>query len=107
MNSENFIVKYRFTILLVLAMILITAWTLYAGLSHIEGVPETTPAMVVVLALVGLAAGCLGGWIGTGGCSVMLPILHFWLGFPAATAVGTTLFAVIFTAISGGYGHFK
>ena len=37
----------------------------------------------------------------------MLPVLHFWLGFTAPLAVGTTLFAVIFTAISGGYGHFK
>jgi len=27
------------------------------------------------------------------------------MGYPAAIAVGTTLFAVIFTAISGGYGH--
>jgi uncharacterized membrane protein YfcA len=35
----------------------------------------------------------------------MLPVLHFWLGYPAPIAVGTTLFAVIFTAISGGYGH--
>jgi uncharacterized protein len=43
--------------------------------------------------------------IGTGGCSVMLPIVHFWMGYPATIAVGTTLFAVIFTAISGAYGH--
>ncbi len=35
----------------------------------------------------------------------MLPAIHFWLGYPAPIAVGTTLFAVIFTAISGGYGH--
>ncbi len=60
-----------------------------------------------ILIVLGFAAGLLGGWIGTGGCSVMLPVLHFWLGFPAPIAVGTTLFAVIFTAISGGYGHFK
>ena len=59
----------------------------------------------IILALVGFLAGVLGGIIGTGGCSVMLPVLHFWLGYPAAIAVGTTLFAVIFTAISGGYGH--
>jgi uncharacterized protein len=59
----------------------------------------------MILALVGFLAGVLGGIIGTGGCSVMLPVLHFWLGYPAAIAVGTTLFAVIFTAISGGYGH--
>lgn len=40
-----------------------------------------------------------------GGCSVMLPILHFWMGFPTPIAIGTTLFAVIFTAISGGYDY--
>jgi len=35
----------------------------------------------------------------------MLPAIHFWMGYPAPVAIGTTLFAVIFTAISGGYGH--
>jgi len=35
----------------------------------------------------------------------MLPVIHFWMGYPAPTAIGTTLFAVIFTAISGGIGH--
>lgn len=57
------------------------------------------------LILIGLAAGFLGGIIGTGGCSVMLPAIHFWMGYSAPVSVGTTLFAVIFTAISGGYGH--
>ncbi|MFO7624657.1 MAG: sulfite exporter TauE/SafE family protein [Anaerolineales bacterium] len=67
--------------------------------------PDVTFMRGMLLALVGFLAGILGGIIGTGGCSVMLPVLHFWLGYPAAIAVGTTLFAVIFTAISGGYGH--
>jgi hypothetical protein len=57
------------------------------------------------LVVIGFLGGVLGGLIGTGGCSVMLPVLHFWMGYPAPMAVGTTLFAVIFTAISGGYGH--
>ncbi|MEM2961505.1 MAG: sulfite exporter TauE/SafE family protein [Candidatus Bathyarchaeia archaeon] len=35
----------------------------------------------------------------------MLPILHFWMGYPAPLSIGTTLFAVIFTTISGAYGH--
>ena len=35
----------------------------------------------------------------------MLPVIHFWMNYPAPIAVGTTLFAVIFTAVSGGYGH--
>jgi len=59
----------------------------------------------IILVVVGFLAGLLGGLIGTGGCSVMLPIIHFWMGFPAPIAVGTTLFAVIFTAISGAWGH--
>jgi uncharacterized membrane protein YfcA len=67
-------------------------------------VPVDLPA-IILLAAVGLLAGLLGGLIGTGGCSVMLPVIHFWMGYPAPIAIGTTLFAVIFTAISGAYGH--
>ena len=70
-----------------------------------EGVPPLTVGRLLLLILVGFLAGVLGGIIGTGGCSVMLPVMHFWMGYPASIAVGTTLFAVIFTAISGGYGH--
>ncbi len=70
-----------------------------------EGVPEVTVGRMALLLIVGFLAGILGGIIGTGGCSVMLPVMHFWMGYPAPLAVGTTLFAVIFTAISGGYGH--
>ncbi len=107
MTTESFFSKYRFTIILVSIIFLAATWSLYISSPEIEGVPRLNPILVMLLALVGLAAGCLGGWIGTGGCSVMLPILHFWLGFSAPMAVGTTLFAVIFTALSGGYGHFK
>ena len=56
----------------------------------------------IILALIGFLAGVLGGIIGTGGCSVMLPVLHYWMEYLATIAVGTTLFAVIFTAILGG-----
>lgn len=98
--------KYKFAIFLVLVMTAITALVILNE-QQPTGTPQLNAPMILLLLFVGLAAGLLGGWIGTGGCSIMLPILHFWLGFPAAMAVGTTLFAVIFTAISGGYGHFK
>jgi uncharacterized membrane protein YfcA len=91
-------------ILLVIALVA----GLYFGLGHNTvpaGVPELTTARLIILIVVGFLAGVLGGIIGTGGCSVMLPVLHFWMGYPAPIDVGTTLFAVIFTAISGGYGH--
>lgn len=107
MNKENFLAKYKFAIILLIIMVICTILILLFGKASIEGVPQLNIAMISILVTVGLIAGLLGGWIGTGGCSVMLPVLHFWLGFPAPIAVGTTLFAVIFTAISGGYGHFK
>ena len=99
--------KYKFIIILLAIMVAGTILVFIFGNTTIEGLPQLNFSMIGILAIVGLVAGLLGGWIGTGGCSVMLPVLHFWLGFPAPIAVGTTLFAVIFTALSGGYGHFK
>jgi len=61
---------------------------------------------VVILLLVGLLAGFLGGLLGLGGGAIMLPALDFWLGFSSPSAIGTTLFAVIFTVLSGAQGHF-
>jgi uncharacterized membrane protein YfcA len=91
-------------ILVVIAAVAL--WYFVAGgIVPRETVPPLTLARDLSLLVVGFLAGLLGGLIGTGGCSVMLPILHFWMGYPASIAVGTTLFAVIFTAISGGYGH--
>ena len=80
-------------------------WMLAAGIGAAPGVAPLNAAKGVTLTVVGFVAGLVGGLIGTGGCSVMLPVIHFWMGYPASIAVGTVLFAVIFTAISGGYGH--
>lgn len=67
--------------------------------------------LVIFLFVVGILAGLLGSLIGTGGCALMLPILFFIIykgdinHLPIA--VGTTLVAVIFTTISGAYGHLR
>ncbi|WP_292366866.1 MULTISPECIES: sulfite exporter TauE/SafE family protein [unclassified Methanoculleus] len=97
--------KYAPTIVLLAIIVGLTVWSFSTGMAAKEGAPAITLTAAVLLIVVGLAAGMLGGIIGTGGCSVMLPILHFYLGYPVPIAIGTTLFAVIFTAISGGYGH--
>jgi len=94
-----------FTAVLLLVIAAIAAWALAAGIGAAPGVAPMDVVKGIALIVVGFLAGLLGGLIGTGGCSVMLPIIHFWMGYPAAIAVGTTLFAVIFTALSGGYGH--
>jgi len=94
-----------FTAVLLLIIAAIAVWALAAGIGAAPGVAPLDIVKGIVLIVVGFFAGLLGGLIGTGGCSVMLPFIHFWMGYPAAIAVGTTLFAVIFTALSGGYGH--
>ena len=95
------------TATILLVVIVIGLWYFATGASstNLAGVPATTAASGLALVVIGFVAGLLGGLIGTGGCSVMLPAIHFWMGYPSAVAVGTTLFAVIFTATSGGYGH--
>jgi uncharacterized membrane protein YfcA len=94
------------TVVILLIIAAVAIWYFASGgLVTREAVPPLTIVRDLVLVVVGFLAGLLGGLIGTGGCSVMLPLIHFWMGYPASVAVGTTLFAVIFTAISGGYGH--
>jgi len=92
-------------VILLSIMVIITVWTLAGHIGSAQSIPSLTTMRCVLLVLIGFLAGVLGGLIGTGGCSVMLPVIHFWMGYPASIAVGTTLFAVIFTAISGAYGH--
>ncbi len=93
------------TVVLVLIIAALAVWAIATGAGAASGVTPMDVVKATILVGVGFLAGLLGGLIGTGGCSVMLPIIHFWMGYPAAIAVGTTLFAVIFTALSGAYGH--
>ncbi len=101
-------VRWREQIPVVVLVLIIAALAAWAIATGSGAAPNVTPMNVgkgTALVVVGFLAGLLGGLIGTGGCSVMLPVIHFWMGYPASIAVGTTLFAVIFTAISGAYGH--
>lgn len=93
------------TAVLLLITAALAVWSITIGIGAASGVAPMSAVKGLILLVVGFVAGLLGGLIGTGGCSVMLPIIHFWMGYPATIAVGTTLFAVIFTALSGGYGH--
>ena len=94
-------------IIFLLIIVGLLLWYYWYGYAHFafNGVPEVSPFKGSILLIVGVSAGLLGGLVGTGGCSIMLPVLHFWMGYPSPVAIGTTLFAVFFTATSGGYGH--
>ena len=104
-EAAGFWQKYRPVIVLLVVITALAIWVYFSGMDNQSGIPEITPFRATLLVVVGFIAGILGGLIGTGGCSIMLPAIHFWMGYPAPIAIGTTIFAVIFTALSGGYGH--
>lgn len=60
-----------------------------------------------LIILVGMVAGILGAIIGVGGAVVMLPATQFLLNLSTVDSIGTTLFAVMFTALSGTWGHYR
>lgn len=57
--------------------------------------------------LVGLVAGGLGGLVGVGGGVIMVPLMTEILKFRQQEAHGTSLVAVVFTAIVGSFVYYR
>lgn len=107
MNPKNLLKKYAFVIALLLIIIIALAWVLW-NRSHLAidpVLPQPDAPELFLLLAVGIMAGYFGGLLGIGGGIIMLPLLQFAFGYPTPMVVGTTLFAVVFTAISGGFAH--
>jgi len=63
---------------------------------------------IYILAIViGLFTGVLGALLGISGGIIMIPANQFILGFNPVIAIGTSLFAGIFSTLSGAFGHFR
>ena len=54
----------------------------------------------------GMAVGFICGFVGAGGGMMMLLILTGVLGYELKTAVGTSVFIMTFTALTGAVSHF-
>jgi len=65
------------------------------------------PLSSLIMLLFGVTAGIVGGLLGIGGCSIMLPALYFLFKYSLPKAIGTTITAVIVTALSGAAAHIK
>ena len=61
---------------------------------------------VVQSVLCGALIGFICGFVGAGGGMMMLLILTSVLGYELKTAVGTSVFIMAFTALTGAAGHF-
>lgn len=64
-------------------------------------------ALVVQSVLCGSVVGFICGFVGAGGGMMMLLLLTSVLGYELKTAVGTSVFIMTFTALTGALSHFS
>jgi uncharacterized membrane protein YfcA len=72
-----------------------------------EQLAASSPKSRLIKAIVGGA--CIGficGFVGAGGGMMLLLVLTSFLGYPMHLAVGTSVFIMAFTALTGGISHF-
>lgn len=62
---------------------------------------------IVQSILCGIVIGFICGFVGAGGGMMMLLILTSVLGYELKTAVGTSVFIMVFTALTGSLSHFR
>jgi uncharacterized membrane protein YfcA len=60
---------------------------------------------VPVLVAIGLVAGLFSGLFGVGGGILIVPMLIAFRGYPAKTAMATSLAAILFTAVAAATSH--
>ena len=72
-----------------------------------EAMMSVTPQKRAVQSVVcGTVIGLICGFVGAGGGMMMLLILTSALGYELKTAVGTSVFIMTFTALTGAISHF-
>lgn len=69
-----------------------------------ENVPQKTQMIKSVFG--GIIIGFICGFVGAGGGMMMLLVLTSFLGYELKTAVGTSVFIMSFTALTGALSHF-
>lgn len=63
---------------------------------------------ILILIIIGLAAGFISGSMGVGGGIVIIPALIFFFGMSQHQAQGTSLGVLVFpVAIAGAYNYYK
>ena len=72
-----------------------------------EQFEQSSPKRKLVGGIVGgIFVGFICGFVGAGGGMMLLLVLTTFLGYPMHLAVGTSVFIMAFTALTGGVSHF-
>ena len=61
----------------------------------------------ILLPILGLFIGILASLTGVGGGAIIVPILSLIYAFTPATAVGTSLAAIVFTAVAATFTYWR
>lgn len=72
--------------------------------ASMDSIPQRKRAIRSLLS--GILIGFICGFVGAGGGLMMLMILTSFLGYELKTAVGTSVFIMTFTALTGAVSHF-
>ncbi|MFV0499248.1 MAG: sulfite exporter TauE/SafE family protein [Bacilli bacterium] len=67
---------------------------------------STSKNELIIKIILGFIIGCICGYIGAGGGMIILAILMIILKYDMKEAVGTSVFIMTFTALSGAISHF-
>ena len=66
-----------------------------------------SPKEILIKAIIGgVFIGFICGFVGAGGGMMMLFVLTSFLGYQMHMAIGTSVFIMTFTALTGGISHF-
>lgn len=91
----------------VMTMILGVKFILKPVMTTKEAMQSVDPKKRVVQSIIsGMMIGFVCGFVGAGGGMMMLLILTSVLGYELKTAVGTSVFIMTFTALTGAASHF-
>ena len=72
-----------------------------------EQLEAVSPKSRLIKAIIGgIIVGFICGFAGAGGGMMLLLVLTSFLGYPMHLAVGTSVFIMAFTALTGGISHF-
>jgi uncharacterized protein len=102
-QTDNFVLSKRLLILGLFAVLMVLA-----SISMIRGAQDYTTDderfMPVLLIIQGILIGFLTGLVGAGGGFLIVPALVLLTGLPFKTAVGTSLFIIAISSLTGFLG---
>lgn len=89
-------------------VLLVAALRMIFGANPLPGSGDQTQLVQILLALgIGVVAGIFAGLAGIGGGAVNVPAAVFFLGLAQHEAQGTSLVAIVLTAIAGTWANYR